>query len=372
MQRLMARAVIWGVVVVAMSGTVGRAAGWADALFAEKGHDFGPVPRGEGPAPVRADESAGRAGLDRRRPRLVRMHRRPGRAPRSVAPGGSAIVEAEMDTRNFTARKVTTLIVDVRTASGRQAEVRLGVSSTILSDIVLNPGTIDFGAVARGQARPLVLTIDRTGLATWRVLKMVSASRVIDASLQETARTPNLVSYTLSVSLKPDAPAGPVRDEIRLITNDPETPNIPILVTARIQGDLSASPSVLAMGNVASSGGVQGRFLVRASRPFRILRVDGEGDGFKVAAADPATQAHARPDGLLPPRRGELPGRPQAHLPRPDRPAGRTPPGADRDPARRSLTRRRRAGSQGPGAGESQVDVALMVFGSPGYVGRGR
>ena len=34
--------------------------------------------RGEGPAPVRADESAGRAGLDRRRPRLVRMHRRPG------------------------------------------------------------------------------------------------------------------------------------------------------------------------------------------------------------------------------------------------------------------------------------------------------
>ena len=33
--------------------------------------------RGEGPAPVRADESAGRAGLDRRRPRLVRMHRRP-------------------------------------------------------------------------------------------------------------------------------------------------------------------------------------------------------------------------------------------------------------------------------------------------------
>ena len=290
MRRLMARAVMWGAVVVAMSGTVGRAAGWADVLFTEKGHDFGPVPRGAKvrhpfvltnrlAEPVSIIDVRASCGCTVGRP-----------SASTIAPGGSAIVEAEMDTRNFTARKVTTLIVNVRTASGREAEVRLGVASTILSDIVLNPGTIDFGAVARGQARPLVLTIDRAGLATWKVLKMVSASRVIDATLQETARTPNLVSYALSVVVKPDAPAGPVRDEIRLITNDPETPNIPILVTARIQGDLSASPSVLAMGNVASSGGVQGRFLVRASRPFRILRVDGEGDGFKVAAADPASK----------------------------------------------------------------------------------
>ena len=290
MQRLMARAVIWGIAVVAMSGTVGHAAGWADALFSEKGHDFGPVPRGAKvrhpfvltnrlAEPVSIVDVRASCGCT------------VGRASAStVAPGGSAVIEAEMDTRNFTARKVTTLSVDVRTASGRQAEVRLGVSSTILSDIVLNPGTIDFGAVARGQSRPLVLTIDRSGLATWKVLKMVSASRVIDATLQETARTPNLVSYSLSVSLKPDAPAGPVRDEIRLITNDPETPSIPVLVTARIQGDLSASPSVLALGNVASSGGVQGRFLVRASRPFRILQVEGAGDGFKVVAADPASK----------------------------------------------------------------------------------
>ena len=36
MQRFMARAVTWGAVVVAMSGTVGRAAGWADALFSDQ------------------------------------------------------------------------------------------------------------------------------------------------------------------------------------------------------------------------------------------------------------------------------------------------------------------------------------------------
>ena len=93
-----------------------------------------------------------------------------------------------MDTRNFVGQKSTTLTVTPVTASGREAEVRLAVVSTILSDIVLNPGTIDFGAVARGQAARSVLTIDRTGLRDWKVVKMVSASRVIDASLEETAR----------------------------------------------------------------------------------------------------------------------------------------------------------------------------------------
>ena len=154
MQRLMARAVIWGAVVVAMSGTVGRAAGWADALFAEKGHDFGPVPRGAKvrhpfvltnrlAEPVSIVDVRASCGCTA------------GRAERLDRPAGRVGDHRGRDGHpNFTARKVTTLIVDVRTASGREAEVRLGVSSTILSDIVLNPGTIDFGAVARGQAKP--------------------------------------------------------------------------------------------------------------------------------------------------------------------------------------------------------------------------
>ena len=57
-----------------------------------------------------------------------------------------------MDTRNFVGPKATTLYVSLVTAGGQEAEARLGISATILSDIVLNPGTIDFGAVARGQA----------------------------------------------------------------------------------------------------------------------------------------------------------------------------------------------------------------------------
>ena len=70
----------------------------------------------------------------------------------TVAPGQTAVIEAEMDTRNFVGPKSTILFVTLITAGGREAEARLGVTSHILSDIVLNPGSIDFGTVV---ARPV-------------------------------------------------------------------------------------------------------------------------------------------------------------------------------------------------------------------------
>jgi len=77
-----------------------------------------------------------------------------------------------------------------------------------------------------------------------------------------------------------------VRDEIRLISNDLETPSIPIMVTAWIRGDLTAAPSVLSLGQIHSAAGAQGRFIVRASRPFAIQSIEGAGDGFSTSAPD--------------------------------------------------------------------------------------
>jgi len=215
-----------------------------------------------------------------------------GRASASTAaPGQSVVIEAEMDTRNFVGPKSTVLFVTLITASGREGEARLGVSCHILSDIVLNPGSIDFGTVVRGQSPTQVLTIDRLSGAGWRFVRMVSASRALNAQLAETGRSNSTVSYSLSVSLKPDAPAGLLRDELRLISNDPETPSIPIMVTALIRGDLTAAPSVLSLGQIHSSAGAQGRFIVRSSRPFAIRSIEGAGDGFSTSPPDATPQS---------------------------------------------------------------------------------
>ena len=268
------------------AGTV-HAAGWADSLFPERSHNFGPVPRG---AKVKHSFLL----TNRLGEAVTILNLRPscgctsGKASASmVNPGETAVIEAQMDTRNFLGIKSTILYVTLVTASGREAEVRLGVSSNILADIVLNPGSIDFGTVMKGHTSSQVLTIDRIGAPGWRFERMVSASRALSAQLVESRRnSKGDVSYTLTVSLKPEAPAGPLRDEIRLLSNDRETPSIPVMVTAWVRGDLTAAPSVLSLGEADRAAASQGRFIVRASRPFAIKSIEGAGDGFSMAPPD--------------------------------------------------------------------------------------
>ncbi|MBX6313798.1 MAG: DUF1573 domain-containing protein [Isosphaeraceae bacterium] len=271
--------------VVLVSGPI-RAASWGESLFAEQGHDFGAVPRG---AIVRHHFVL----TNRLNEPITILDVRAscgcttGRALAStVPPGKTALIEALMDTRNFVGPKATTLTISLITASGRQDEVRLGVKSNILSDIVLNPGSIDFGVVSKGQTPTVTLTIDRLGAPAWRAERMVSTCRALEGSLVETTRTADTVGYRLTVSLKPDAPAGSIRDEIHILTNDPEAPSLPILVTAQVRGELTATPSVLALGHTASSGAATGRYLIRGATPFTITKIEGTGDGFQLIPDD--------------------------------------------------------------------------------------
>lgn len=275
----------WVLLGTLLIGTAERPAwaGWGEGLFAESGHNFGPVPRG---AKVRYNFIlTNRLGepvtiVDVR----ASCGCTTGKASASTVPvGGSAVIEAEMDTRNFVGVKRTQLILTLMTAQGQETEVRLAVESNILSDIVLNPGTIDFGTVSRGKNPSATLTIERVGAPDWRALRMVSPSKALTATLQEVSRGGGMVRYQLSVALRPDAPAGSLRDEIQVVTNDRESPTIPIQVTAQIQGDLTATPAVLALGEATSAEGVKGRYLIRGAKPFAITRIDGSGDGFLLS-----------------------------------------------------------------------------------------
>ena len=266
---------------------------WADALFAEHAHDFGPVPRG---SVVRHDfvltnRTAGPVTILDVRASCGCTTGRAANTP--IAPGASAIVEAQMDTRNFVGAKETVLTVSVVSAGGETAEARLGVRSMILSDIVLNPGTIDFGVVAAGQPAQRVLMIERLGDPNWRAQRMVASkhlAKVVNAKLDPVASADGGVSYRLTVDLRPDAPAGPLLEEVRVVTNDREAPVLPILVRADVRGTLSVAPEMLSLGAATTGDPAEARCLVRGVKPFAITKVEGEGDGFEVEAIEPGAR----------------------------------------------------------------------------------
>ena len=64
-----------------------------------------------------------------------------------------------------------------------------------------------------------------------------------------------------------------------------------MLVTAEVRGDLSASPSVLALPAPSTSEPVLGRFIVRASKPFKVVKIEGAGDGYTATPDDGSAKA---------------------------------------------------------------------------------
>ena len=279
-----------GLVVVTMWAGSAQAVGqnWAERMFTELGYDFGPVPRG---AVVRHNFVMTNKSTE---PLTILDVRAScgcttGRASSTtVAAGQTVQIEASMDTRNFTGRKATKLTVSFLTASGKSAEAQLAVVSNILPDIVLNPGTVDFGLIAKGQTAKVVVTIERVNAPNWKFERMSASPallQTIDARLDEIERSASRTAYQLTVTLKPTTAAGLLRDEIRILTNDASSPSVPVLVTAQVQGTLTASPAMLAMGR-ATAEGAKGRYLIRGTKPFTVKGIEGNGDGFSLTVDD--------------------------------------------------------------------------------------
>ncbi len=78
--------------------------------------------------------------------------------------------------------------------------------------------------------------------------------------------------------------------ELHLRTNDPASPLIAVLVQADVQSAVTLSPGVLRLGQAMVGDVLSRKVVVRGTKPFRVLGVDGLGDGITLAA-EPATAA---------------------------------------------------------------------------------
>jgi hypothetical protein len=80
-------------------------------------------------------------------------------------------------------------------------------------------------------------------------------------------------TYDLTMRLKPDAPAGYVKGQLILVTNDPRATQIPMDVEGRVVAEVTVSPQLLSLGAVAPGGSVTKNVVVRANRPFCVTGI---------------------------------------------------------------------------------------------------
>ena len=207
-----------------------------------------------------------------------------------LQPRQEAYLDITMDSSRFTGHKSVNIYVTA-TNPDYASSTTLRVSAYSRTDVVVNPGQINFGVVPHGQATALqTLDVEYAGVLDWRVSEVLKHDAPLDVTLKELYRRSGQVGYQVTVAIRPDAQPGPLKQELLLKTNDPASPLVPILVEANIQASVSVAPNPVRIGNLKVGEAVTKLVVVCAAKPFRIVAVDGQEDGMKVDLPPAAAQ----------------------------------------------------------------------------------
>jgi hypothetical protein len=187
---------------------------------------------------------------------------------------------AKFNTRSFLGHKEATITVVIDEPV--YAEVQLRVSGFIRSDVVFTPGSVNFSDAKVGEESIVPIEISYAGRDTWAITDVRSKNGHLGVELVETHRGSGRVDYRMMVKLRPTAPAGTLRDEISIITNDATQQSIPLLVEARVQGELVVSPPLLSLGAVQPGESVTKKVLIRGAEPFTVTGATSANPGLNV------------------------------------------------------------------------------------------
>ena len=244
---------------------------WTAGVFPDRAYDFGTVARG---SKVRhsfkvVNTTSQEIHIASWRPKCGCTDVRVG--ARDIPPGTQTVIETTIDTTKFAGYKASglVLVLDKPTLT----EVDLNLTCFIRTEVTLNPGQADFGVVNRSTGPKLDLLLTYAGgKADWAITEMKTISDHIVAELVPQPRAAgSVLTYQLSVTLKPSAPVGFLKDQVTLKTNDPEMPTIPISVAAVVQSNVTVSPGVFNLGRMKAGESVQKTIFVRSAQPFKIL-----------------------------------------------------------------------------------------------------
>jgi hypothetical protein len=278
------RQAVFALLALAVGAPSACGQAWANKLFKNQtSHDFGTVPHGAQllhrfpitniyAVPLEIAQVRVSCGCSTATPSKKVLQSRE-----------SGTIDVLMDARRFKGAKTVTVYVTVGPTYVSTAELQVIANSR--TDVVFNPGQVSFGNVAQGQTPSQPVDVEYAGTLDWRITEVLARGLPFDVELRELYRQRGRqVGYQVKVTLKPDAPAGPLKQDVHLRTNDPATPLISVLVEANVEASLTVSPSPLPLGTAKVGETLVRRVVVKGERPFRVVAVDGLGDGLSLGA----------------------------------------------------------------------------------------
>jgi hypothetical protein len=201
-------------------------------------------------------------------------------------------IDIKIDTSRFDGPKSVEIDVrfDMRDSKTNEAffsYASMEIRAVSRQDIAINPGAIQFGTVPSGQKATEVAKFYYTGKQReWKITEFSGFNKnVLDVTVNPVAIRGGIL-YEVSATLKPNAPAGAVDEQVVLKTNDKESPVLTLNVFGHVQAPLSivgTEPgNLLKMGGVEIGKKLQKQVIVRADKAFTVTKVSGEGEGLSA------------------------------------------------------------------------------------------
>jgi hypothetical protein len=200
---------------------------------------------------------------------------------------------AEFNTRAFLGQRGATVTVTID--KPYYAEVQLNVKGYIRSDVVFNPGTVNFGEVDNGNPAEKRVELTYAGRDSWKILDVRSANPNLEVELTEKARGGGRVSYQMLVRLKDDAAEGYLEDQLTIVTDDARLKNIALPVEGRIVSPLTVSPGSLFLGVLEPGQKVTKQLVVKGKVPFRVTSVKCSDNCFEFKTNTESKTLHLIP-----------------------------------------------------------------------------
>lgn len=286
-----------------------NATAWADKLFGGvTTHEFGVVARGAQLKHSFKMTNIYKVPLEITQIRVSCGCVRAEAPVKVLQPNASGMLHVYMDARQFNGPKNVRVYVTV--GPEYISTATLFVSANGRQEVVFNPPSLDFGNIARGQTPTRSFDVEYGGGLDWRVTEIVkSAAAPFELRVEE---LPRLVGqaprrgYRLHATVKGDASPGPFKQEIILKTNNPAAPVLTYHVSGTVQATLTVTPSPLNLTGLRIGEMQTKKLLVRGSRPFRITKVDGQGEGVTVDLPTRQDTTHILTVRVQPTRAGDL------------------------------------------------------------------
>ncbi len=261
---------------------------WADSMFDTRSHDFGTV----------ASASLAEFEFPFENSYLDDLHIVSVRSScgctiprvkgdkRSYKSWEKGAIVAKLNTSAFRGSRGATITVTFDRP--QYAQVQLHVKTHIYSDVLLTPGSIQFGTVHQGEPENQTLRIatPNRGIS---IVGVETSNPHISAELGPLERVSGRWGYQLAVRLDAEAPPGFLKDHVMLITDGYRKTRIPVTVDGLVSPPFSISPDALFMGPVNPGDTVRKRVVVRGREPFVITKARSKDPRFVIDTSTAST-----------------------------------------------------------------------------------